>query len=89
MDEDEKNIQKAGKVKLKESDITNAKESWREHLKMLVSGEKSVDDSITMMQDTLNALASGNSKNKSLLQYVSRWNSFSIENARNYWNLLL
>lgn len=89
MDEEEKNIQKAGKVKLKESDITNATESWREHLKMLVSGEKSVDDSITMMQDTLNALASGNSKDKSLLQYVNRWNSFSIENARQYWNLLL
>lgn len=88
MDEEEKNIQKAGKVKVEESDITNATESWREHFKLLVSGEKSVDDSITMMQDTLNALASGNSQNKSLLQYVSRWNSFSIENARQYWNLL-
>ncbi|MCM1261724.1 MAG: hypothetical protein NC313_03310 [Butyrivibrio sp.] len=89
MDEEEKNIQKAGNVKVEESDINNATESWRKHFKMLLSGEKSVDDSITMMQDTLNALASGNSKNQSLLQYVSRWNSFSIENARNYWNLLL
>lgn len=41
------------------------------------------------MQETLNALASGNSKNQSLLQYVSQWNSFSIENARHYWNLLV
>ena len=89
MTEEDKNIQKAGKVKPTESDIINAKESWREQFKMLVSGEKSVDDAIAMMQDTLNALASGNSKDKSLLQYVSRWNSFSIENARIYWNLLL
>lgn len=89
MDEEEKTIQKAGKVKLKESDITNATKSWREHFKMLVSGEKSVDDSISMMQDTLNALASGNSKDKNLLKYVSQWNSFSIENARQYWNLLI
>lgn len=89
MDEEEKNIQKAGNVKVDESDYNSAAESWRKHLKMLVSDEKSVDDSITMMQDTLNALASGNSKNQSLLQYVSRWNSFSIENARQYWNLLI
>lgn len=89
MDEEEKNIQKAGNVKVDESDLNNAAESWRKHLKMLVSGEKSVDDSITMMQDTLNALASGNSKNQSLLQYVSRWNSFAVENARQYWNLLI
>ncbi|MCM1263229.1 MAG: hypothetical protein NC313_10960 [Butyrivibrio sp.] len=89
MDEEEKNIQKAGKVKAEESDIANAVESWREQLKMLASGEKSVDDSITMMQDALNALASGNSKNQSLLQYVSKWNSFSLENARQYWSLLI
>ena len=89
MDEEEKNIHKAGKVKAEESDITNATESWREQFKMLVNSEKSVDDSITMMQDTLNALASGNSKDQSLLQYVSRWNTSSIENARQYWNLLI
>lgn len=47
------------------------------------------EDSITMMQDTLNALASGNSKNPGLIQYVSQWNSFSIENARHYWGLLI
>lgn len=89
MDEEEKNIQKVGNVKVEEADITKAAESWREQFKMLVNGEKSVDDSITMMLDTLNALASGKSKNQSLLQYVSRWNLSSIENARNYWNLLL
>lgn len=89
MDEEEKNIQKAGKVKNTESDLNSATESWRKQFKMLLSGEKSVDDSITMMQDTLNALASGNSKSKDLLQYVSQWNSFSIENARQYWNLLV
>ncbi|MCM1049565.1 MAG: hypothetical protein NC433_14205 [Clostridiales bacterium] len=89
MDEEEKNIQKAGKVKAEESDIANAVESWKEQLKMLVNGEKSIDDSIAMMQDTLNALASGNSKNQSLLQYVNKWNSFSLENARQYWSLLI
>ncbi len=89
MDEEEKNIQQAGNVKVEESDLNSATESWKKHFKMLLSGEKSLDDSITMMQDTLNALAAGNSKNQSLLQYVGRWNSFSIENARNYWNLLL
>ncbi len=84
----EKNIWQVGKVKAEESDFTRAAESWRKQFKMLVDGEKSVDDSITMMQDTLNALASGNSKNQGILQYVSQWNSFSIENARHYWNLL-
>lgn len=89
MREDEKIIQQAGKVKTEESDFTQAAESWRTYFKKLVSGEKSVDDSITMMQDTLNALASGNSKNPGLIQYVSQWNSFSIENARHYWGLLI
>lgn len=55
---------------------------------MLADGENSVDDSIAAMQDTLNTLASGNSKNQGVLQYVSRWNKFTIENARQYWNLL-
>lgn len=61
----------------------------RSQLKMLADREKSVDDSIAMLQDTLNALASGNSKDKGVLQYVSRWNEFSIENARQYWKLLV
>lgn len=85
----EKNIWQAGKVKAKESDYTHMAQSFQEQLKMLVNGEKSVDDSIIMMQDTLNALASGNSKNHGLLEYVNQWNSFSIENARHYWNLLI
>ncbi len=89
MREEEKIVQQAGKVKVEDADFTKAAESWQTYFKMLVSGEKSVDDSITMMQDTLNALASGNSKNQGLIQYVSQWNSFSIENARHYWGLLI
>ncbi len=89
MREDEKIIQQAGKVKTEEADFTQAAKSWKTYFKKLVSGEKSVEDSITMMQDTLNALASGNSKNPGLIQYVSQWNSFSIENARHYWGLLI
>lgn len=84
----EKIVWQLGKVKTEEADYANAAESWKKQFQMLVNGEKSVDDSVTMMQDTLNALASGNSKNQELLQYVSRWNSFSIENARHYWSLL-
>lgn len=87
--EKEKIVWKLGKVKLTEADYDSAAESWRSSLKTLAGGEKSVDDSITAMQDTLNALASGNSKNQGVLQYVSRWNKFTIENARQYWKLLV
>lgn len=87
--EKEKVIWQLGKVKTTEADYNHAAESWRLSLKKLVDGEKSVDDSIGMMQDTLNALASGNSKNQGVLQYVSRWNKFTVENARQYWKLLV
>lgn len=89
LSETEKIIWKLGKVKLTEADYDSAAESWSSQLKTLVDGEKSVDDSIAAMQDTLNALASGNSKNQGVLQFVSRWNKFTIENARQYWKLLV
>ncbi|MCM1211684.1 MAG: hypothetical protein NC318_08780 [Blautia sp.] len=89
LSEEEKIIWKLGKVKTTEADNIHAAESWRTQLQKLASGEKSVDDSIAMMQDTLNALASGNSKDRGVLAYVSRWNAFSIENARQYWKLLM
>lgn len=85
----EKVIWQLGKVETTEEDYSRAAKSWRSQLKMLADREKSVDDSIAMLQDTLNALASGNSKDKGVLQYVSRWNEFSIENARQYWKLLV
>lgn len=88
LSEREKIIQQLGKVKATKDDYERAAKDWRSSLKLLADGENSVDDSIAVMQDTLNALASGNSKNQGVLQYVSRWNKFTIENARQYWKLL-
>lgn len=89
LSQDEKSVWKLGKVKLEESDYADAAENWKSQFKMLVRGEKSLEDVFAMMQDTLNALASGNSKNQDVLQYVSQWNASSIENTREYWSMLV
>lgn len=78
-----------GKVKNTKDDVGHAVKEWQKQLRMLVSGVRSVNDSMQMMRNTLNALASGNSKDQGVLQYVDRRGSYSIENARQYWGMLL
>ena len=89
LSENEKMIQMAGKVKVDEEDEKEAIKEWRKCLKALADGKGEVGEMMGRMSDILKMLASGNSENKQLLNYVEQWNSPAIENARKYWSVLV
>lgn len=89
MKEEERIRGQLGKVKNTKDDVGHAVKEWQKQLRMLMCGARSVNDSMLMMRNTLNALASGNSKDQGVIQYVDRRGTYSIENARQYWGMLL
>lgn len=89
LSENEKMIQMAGKVKADEEDEKEAIKEWRKCLRALADRKGETGEMMGRMSDILKRLASGNSENKQLLNYVEQWNSLSIENARKYWAVLV